>query len=190
MKEPKQKRCPICREMFTPRSWYGRRKTRCCSNAGCVRDYAERARDLEFKQETTKMRKESNEKSLSWWAKQVQDKCNEFIRLRDDGQPCISCGNTNPNIKYDAGHYISVGASKFLRYEPTNIHLQCSSSCNVHKSSNAIKYRKALVKKYGAEHVEWLEFDHPTPRRRIDDYKQLYEFFKSEIKKLKANYER
>ena len=185
----KQKRCPVCCEMYTPKR-YGLRLTRCCDNAGCRLDYAQGVRakeaEKEFNKQTKEMRKNLNENSLSFWAKKTEEKCNEYIRLRDNDQPCISCGTMSQSVKYDAGHYIPVGRSKALRYEETNIHKQCSKNCNTSKSGNLIAYRKAMVKKYGAEHVEWLEFDHPTPRRRIYDYKQIYEHYKAKIKELKS----
>lgn len=142
--------------------------------------------EKEYNRITREMKAAANENSLSFWAKKTEKICNQYILIRDKNEGCISCGTRKPDIKYDAGHYISVGSSKYLRYEETNIHKQCSNNCNVHKSSNTIEYRKALVKKYGADHVEWLEFDHPTPRRRIDDYKQIYEHYKEKIKELKS----
>lgn len=179
----------MCLDMFTPKR-YGLRLTRCCENAGCRLDYAQGVRakeaEKEFNRQTKEMRKNLNENSLSFWAKKTEEKCNEYIRLRDKDQPCISCGTMSQSVKYDAGHFIPVGRSKFLRYEETNIHRQCSNNCNQKKSGNYIEYRKSMVKKYGADHVEWLEFDHPTPRRRIDDYKQIYEHYKEKIKELKS----
>lgn len=198
-KQPKPRKCKSCGELFKPFST----TAKACSMS-CALDLAgketqkkiekerrriekeKRLKEKEYDQITREMRKAANENSLSWWAKKTEEKCNEYIRLRDKDQPCISCGNTNPLIKYDAGHFVPVGRSKTLRYEETNIHKQCSKNCNTSKSGNYIEYRKALVKKYGAEHVEWLEFDHPTPRRRIEDYKAIYEHYKAKIKQLKV----
>jgi hypothetical protein len=188
-KQPKPRKCPVCLDMYTPKR-YGLRLTRCCENAGCRLDYAQGVRakeaEKEFNKQTREMRKAANESSLAWWAKKVQKVCNEYILIRDKDEPCISCGTRKPHLKYDAGHFVPVGRSKALRYEETNIHRQCNNNCNVHKSGNYIEYRKAMVKKYGAEHVEWLEFDHPEPRRRIEDYKAIYEHYKAKIKQLKV----
>ena len=194
MQKPiKQKRCKICGDEFKPFS----STAKVCSMS-CALDLAGREtkkkiqKELKLKQKeynriTKEMKAAANENSLSFWAKKTEKICNEYIRLRDKDQPCISCETMSQSVKYDAGHYIPVGRSKALRYEETNIHKQCSKNCNTSKSGNMIAYRKALVKKYGAEHVEWLEFDHPTPRRRIDDYKQIFEYYKAKVKELKAN---
>jgi hypothetical protein len=86
--------------------------------------------------------------------KRVQTKVNKYVRDRDKGLPCISCGKYFD--EYQAGHFISQGSSGFLRYNLDNINCQCVG-CNKWKHGNGIEYRIALVQKIGVERVEWLE---------------------------------
>lgn len=85
--------------------------------------------------------------------KKAQVVFNAYIRKRDSGLPCISCGSSNPN---QAGHYLSAGHHSVHRFNEKNVHLQCTR-CNMYLSGNPISYRINLVKKIGADQVEILE---------------------------------
>lgn len=108
-------------------------------------------------------------KTIGEYAKQAQDAFNAWVRERDYGHPCISCGTT-ACVQYAAGHYRTVGACKALRFEPLNVHRQCNRNCNKGKSGNITEYRIGLVKKIGAEAVAWLEGPHDPVRYRKEDY--------------------
>jgi hypothetical protein len=51
--------------------------------------------------------------------KELQAAFNQWIRLRDAGQPCIACGRYHQG-QLHAGHYRSVGSCPELRFEPDN----------------------------------------------------------------------
>lgn len=59
----------------------------------------------------------------------------KFVRLRDKGLPCISCGTTK-DVQYCAGHYKTAGGHPELALEPLNINLQCNRNCNCCLSGN------------------------------------------------------
>lgn len=100
----------------------------------------------------------------------LQDLVNQYVvHVRDAGKPCFTCGNDNPNIKYDAGHYRSRGACQPLRFELTNIHKQCSMVCNQHGSGARAEYQAAIVAKYGQEHLDWLDGPHPLLKDQYPD---------------------
>lgn len=178
VKAVRQKKCGICKELFTP---FNSLST--CSPA-CERDRLKKVAEKEFDKITKEMKKELNDKDPAFWSEKAQKICNQYILLRDKGKPCISCGNGN-DVKYDAGHYLSRGHSAALRFNEFNIHRQCSAYCNVNNSGQSIRYRQALVNLYGEEKVLWLEGPHEMPRYRIDDYKRIYEEFKQKIKDLR-----
>lgn len=184
VKTLKPRRCAVCKETYTPKR-IGLKITKVCLNPGCVLDYAQGIKAKEFDKETRRRRSAMNDQDKSWWAKKAERMCNKYIRERDAGKPCVSCGNTNPSIKYDAGHFVPVGRSDALRYEETNIHRQCSNHCNVHLSGNYSEYKKAIIRIYGQDHLDWLENHQEMPRRRIEDYKKIYEYYKQKIKSLK-----
>lgn len=109
---------------------------------------------------------------------------NRFIRLRDADDPCISCGNRNARIKYDAGHYISAGSCTALRFDERNVNLQCSNHCNVHLSGNGTGYRLGLIKKYGGQVVDELEGPQPTIKISAAWYRSIEEKYKAKCKEL------
>jgi hypothetical protein len=78
---------------------------------------------------------------------------NGYIRRRDEGLPCISCGSPNAN---QAGHWISVRQSSALRFNEWNIALQ-SAGCNLYKHGNQAMYRIGLVERIGEKAVKELE---------------------------------
>jgi len=122
-------------------------------------------------------------KTKSEWFKEAQVIFNQFIRLRDKNEPCISCG-TISNVQYAAGHYRSVGSSPELRFNELNVHKQCNSYCNNHLSGNIVQYRINLIKKIGLEAVEWLEGKHEAKHYTIDDIKELKRIYREKIKEL------
>lgn len=105
------------------------------------------------------------------WLREAQAAVNRFIRTRDAGQPCISCGRHHTGQNH-AGHYLSTGARPELRFNELNINLQCQP-CNTHLSGNLVMYRKGLIAKIGLELVEWLEGAHPAKHYTVDDLKQI-----------------
>jgi len=117
-------------------------------------------------------------KSRGDWLREAQAAFNKWIRVRDKGRACISCG-AMPNFSshiggsgIQAGHYRSVGSSPELRFEPFNCHVQCYK-CNVHLSGNAIEYRVGLIKKIGIEKTEWVEGLHKPKKYTIEDIKAI-----------------
>lgn len=116
----------------------------------------------------------------------AQIEVNAFVRLRDAGLPCISCGRHHEG-QWHAGHYRSRGAAVHLALDPRNIHRQCAP-CNTHLHGNAIGFRAGLVERYGLEFVEALEADN-TPRHytanEIDAIRDTYRAKNKEFKKGK-----
>ena len=90
------------------------------------------------------------------------EKFRAWIRKRDKGKRCISCGSWEPS---DAGHFYSAGHYPSLEFNEDNVNIQCRQ-CNYHKHSNALEYRKSLVKKIGIERVERLD-------QLADQYKRI-----------------
>lgn len=176
IKKIKLKSCASCKTFFAPKSTLAK----VCSTA-CAINFVREKKEAEFKLETRKMKAALNENDLSFLADKAQKMFNKFIRLRDFDKPCISCGTT-ANVKYDAGHYISVGHSSALRFNELNVNKQCSAYCNVGNSSNAVRYRQGLIVKYGAKIVQWLEGPHELKRYRQDDYKNIYKEYKEKCK--------
>lgn len=182
-----QRKCKHCQEykpaadgIKTPAGWF------CCHS--CAIDFArEKSRKLAARKAAAQHRERKMEvKPLSYWMKRAQSAFNAWVRERDAGQPCISCGR-NHQGQYHAGHYRPAGNNPELRFEPDNCHLQCAP-CNSHLSGNLTAYRPALIAKIGLARVEWLEGQHEPKRYRKDDYQAIEAEYKEKLKALRASH--
>lgn len=146
---------------------------------------AVRAQAVEAKNAAKRDRERMMEvKPLSYWMKRAQSAFNAWVRARDAGQPCISCGRIHQGQNH-AGHYRPAGSNPELRFEPDNCHLQCAP-CNSHLSGNLTAYRPALIAKIGLERVEWLEGAHEPKRYRKEDYQAIEAEYKAKLKELQS----
>lgn len=115
--------------------------------------------------------------SLKQLHKQTQTVVNAYVRERDKDLPCISCGKFT---KLEAGHYWNMGNNRALRYNLDNLNGQCVP-CNRWGHGNLLEYRINLVKKIGADRVQWLDDHHK------DNFKwtrEELELKRAEIKNL------
>lgn len=183
--KPKTRKCKVCPETFTVQ----RMGQRVCGPK-CAVDLARIDREKKEADERRESRaadrkRKEEMKTKSDWLKEAQVVFNRWIRARDEGRPCISCGNTKPTTKYNAGHYLSVGAHPALRFIEDNAHLQCEY-CNTYLSGNIAKYRPNLIAKIGIERVEWLEGPHEAAKYTIEDAKQIKAEYTQKLKALLA----
>lgn len=181
------RKCKHCAEykpasdgIKTPAGWF------CCHS--CAIDFArEKSRKLATRKAVAQHRERKMEvKPLSYWMKRAQAAFNAWVRERDAGQPCISCGRHHQG-QYHAGHYRPAGSNPELRFEPDNCHLQCAP-CNSHLSGNLTAYRPALIAKIGLARVEWLEVQHEPKRYRKEDYQAIEAEYKDKLKALRASH--
>lgn len=116
--------------------------------------------------------------------REAQAAFNAWVRQRDAGLPCISCGRLHQG-QLHAGHYRSVGSEPALRFEPDNCHLQCAP-CNTHLSGNLVMYRKNLIDKIGLERVEWLESHHEAKKLTVPELQEMKAFYRAEARRMKS----
>jgi hypothetical protein len=117
-------------------------------------------------------------KTVGQLKKQLQPIFNEYIRLRDEGKPCISCGSYN---KLQAGHFWAVGGYDGLRFDEDNVHGECAR-CNCWDESHLIPYSDNLKTKIG-------DNDFNALKQRAADYKRLgYKFSRTELEDLITHY--
>ena len=127
-------------------------------------------------------------KSLPQLKAQCQEFCNEYIRLRDQGKPCISCSKAEKTLQ--AGHYYSVQGYDGLRYDEDNVNGECAG-CNCFDESHLIGYGDNLPERIGKERFEALKIRAAEYKR--NGYKfsrseilEKIEYFKNKIKELKS----
>lgn len=184
LKEVKQKTCKACGGKFQPsfNSTQVVCSVKCAqAHAPANQQKARKAIDQRERREI-KVRKEKL-KSRADHLKEAQVVVNQYIRLRDADLPCVSCGRFHDG-QWHAGHFRSAGGHPELRFEPLNIWRQCAP-CNTHKSGDLVNYRAELVRRIGAEKVEWLEGPHEAKRYTIDDLKAIKAEYRAKIKQLK-----
>ena len=171
------KTCRICHDRFTPTRTFQKNCSEGCDAIQKVRD-----REKVKKKENTKEKKEFQQSDRKFLLELSQKTCNTYIRMRD-GKSCISCGKTDPNKVYHAGHFKAQGGNSALRFDELNIHVQCYR-CNVELSSNQSAYREALIKKIGIEAVIYLETTKNTKLWTVDELKEIIVEYKAKIKQL------
>jgi hypothetical protein len=157
-------RCRICKDKFEPK--YFLQKT--CFEPSCILEWKNKVKAKEWKQQKKVLKEKL--KTYSDHVKELQVIFNKFIRARDNGLPCISCGNPNMK-KVNASHYYN--ANNHCEY------------CNTYLSGNLIPYREALIKKIGIERFEYLEsIANDTMKYSIPELIELKVIYKDKIKKL------
>ena len=174
-KHPKAKSCEVCERVFVPE-----RMGQLVCRPACAMARVRQAKKAE--RESIRARKEAI-KSRADWAREAQTAFNAFIRARDDGLPCISCGRHHQG-QWHAGHYLSTGARPELRFTESNVHRQCAP-CNTHLSGNAVLYRIGLINRIGSDAVEWLEGPHPLPKWTAADYRAIRDTYRQKLKEMK-----
>ena len=121
------------------------------------------------------------------WLALAQQAFNAYIRKRDEGQPCICCGQPLTlgavGGGYDCGHYRSVGSAPHLRFNENNAHAQ-SKQHNRWGSGRAVDYRIGLIKRIGLAAVEELEADNTVPKWTIEQLIEIRDHYRAKAKQL------
>lgn len=162
------KRCRACNALFQPI----RIGAVVCS-IPCARQYSRTDREQQRQKRLAAAEKREfrrlNETPAQAAAK-AQAAFNAWIRLRDQGLPCISCGHPDDGSRQrHASHYRPRGPNPALRFDESNVHASCSI-CNNHKSGNLTPYRIELIRRIGLAEVERLEGPHDLPHRTVEDF--------------------
>lgn len=177
------KRCKICKQPFTP-TYSSLQAT--CPAPQCLIAYG---RLIERKKATREIRQmRENIKSVSQYRNELQKVFNEYIRLRDAKQPCISCAKPLP-VKYDAGHFYSVGSYPNLRFNEDNVHGQCVE-CNQHRHGNLLEYAPRLNDRIGFERASKLMAKRNEPLKlSLNEIKEKIKEYKWKVKNLRLSNE-
>lgn len=77
-----------------------------------------------------------------------------YIKLRDQGKPCVSCGAPY-RADFQATHCFKAESYSSLKYHELNVHGGCET-CNIHKDGNFKEYLKRLPGRIGPEQFQEL----------------------------------
>jgi hypothetical protein len=98
--------------------------------------------------------KKERMKTKSQHLKELQTIFNKYIRTRDAGLPCVSCG-CRVNGNGHASHFMSVGSHPALRFNEFNCSLSCTQ-CNLHLHGNLVEYSLRLPDRIGQDNYNKL----------------------------------
>lgn len=131
------------------------------------------------KRERTKKQTEQKEKnkSISSFIQDARKPFQEYIRLRDANETCISCGRDSKI--WDGGHYFKAELYSGLIFDEVNVNKQCGR-CNRYLDGNIDGYKSGLINKYGYEAFLSLS-------ERAIALKE-YKYTKDELKAIKRLY--
>ena len=123
----------------------------------------------------------------------LQEVFNEYIRLRDKDELCISCGKRTYKadgelVPLQAGHFYARSGYDGLRFDEENVNGECMG-CNYYDESHLIGYGENLIKKIGQERYDAL-------KQRAAEYKkngykwsraelfEKIEYYKAKVKEM------
>ena len=78
----------------------------------------------------------------------------KFVRERDKGKPCVSCGKPYES-SFQAGHLFSRKQYNGLRFDLSNVNGQCEY-CNLRLEGNVAEYTLRLPDRIGQERFDKL----------------------------------
>jgi len=179
----KSKKCRVedCRKPFTP--W---NSTQVVCSPKCALELLSQRKQEKFRKETHQRKKDFLAKDRPHQIKLAQKAFNAYIRFRDKDKPCISCGTTNPNLNYDCGHYLTIGAHPEHRFNPDNAHRQCHYNCNINRSGNVAAYRLGLLDRIGEDRLNALESKTENKKMALEAIKSITRVYKTKLNKLKS----
>jgi len=139
-----------------------------------------------FNRETKRLK--TSIKTKTEWLDELQVVINQYVRLRDIDEGCISCDKPHYwTGQWHASHYVSRGSSSFLRFNLWNIHKSCSI-CNNHLSGNIGEYTPRLIEKIGADRFDYLEANKSNLKSYdIEWIKRAIKIAKKAVKLIKLN---
>jgi hypothetical protein len=110
---------------------------------------------------------------------------NSYIRKRDEGKPCISCGE---HKTLQAGHFYSVRMYDGLRFHEDNVHGECAG-CNAFDDMHLLSYASNLIDRIGEQ--KYSDLKYMAHLYKADGHKwtrsdliELTEEYKTKLKEL------
>ncbi len=185
MKRLKPKKCAVCGDEFVP--FLSTQKvcgTACAISLGKSNIQKQNAKAW---QKEKKIRKEKL-KTHKDYLNDLQKVFNEFIRFRDKGKPCVSCG-CMVNGNGHASHFFAVGSHPNVRFNEDNVHVSCVE-CNLHKHGNLAEYSLRLPIRIGQERFDMLvvKAKQSLLKLSITEIKEKIEYYRKRIRELKNEY--
>lgn len=128
-------------------------------------------------------------KTVGQLTKDAQREFNHFIRIRDTGMPCPTCGRTAG--PWDCGHVRTVGAAPELRFNTRAAFRQCSM-CNrgaakwqKNDPGMARRYREWVIQTKGQHWMDWIDSHHAPRQYRDVELRRIARIFRRRARHYK-----
>ena len=183
-----KRQCRYCKEFKAHQTMVKVPLGMFCNWGHAVKHGSDKGKELQRKA-AAKQHKADKErvKRKKDWLDDLQALVNQYVRLRDKGDGCISCDKSEGWAgQWHCSHYYSRGHSSSLRYNMHNMHKSCSQ-CNLHLSGNIEAYTPRLIEKIGQDNydrlverksdirtydIEWIKRAIPIARKAIKRQKR------------------
>ena len=180
------KRCKICKNEFEPR--FSRLERVCWGQECKYIEALEKLRQIkanEAKNQRKRFKTIKNDlMTIQDWVKKAQVIFNQFIRLRDENQGCVSCGISLAGRKFDAGHFYNANNHWALRFDESNVHGQCVR-CNRDLHGNLLEYRKNITQRIGPDELDRLDSQSNETRKFTrDELLEIYTKYRVKCRAL------
>ena len=149
MKKVERKKCKECKELFTPF-----RSTQVVCSTICAVSYTKNKALDNKKKVDGWIKQDKDRKGLTTLIKSVVNVFHEYVRLRDQGKPCIACG-TEWKPDFQASHFYKAELYSTLKFNENNALSGCME-CNLRKEGNLNEYAINLPKRIGLDNYDKL----------------------------------
>ena len=164
------KKCKEFKEVFTPY----KTTQKYCTKTKCLSVFIQETKDKAWRKKKAKMKEDI--KTLQDYVKIAQMVFNKYIRERDKGNNCISCGKVPKKI--NAGHFYNANNHWSVRFDERNVHVQCEH-CNTYLSGNLINYQRNLIDKIGVKEYNDLSSKaNETRNFTKEELKEIINYYK------------
>lgn len=181
---PRQRKCKCCGASFVPfgiQSWCG---PECGYKLSQVAVAKKKAKSQRQERAETKAKL----KTRADWLREAQAAWNGYVRARDAGLPCCSCG-AMPGQKFggsmDCSHYRSRGSAPHLKFHLHNAASACVK-CNRFLGGNVAALRVGLIERIGLEKVLAVEQDNEPRKFDIEYLARIKRIFTKKAKRQQA----
>lgn len=176
----KPKTCRSCREKFAP----AKPMQAVCSPACAIAQVSKAKAKAAAEDRKLTAKALVKLKTRATLIREAQTAFNAYIRARDAGLSCVSCGRQHEG-QWHAGHFQSTGARPDLRFDEANVHKQCAP-CNSYLSGNLIPYRPELIRRVGQGEVDRLEGPASPDKMTREQIIELRKTYVAKTRTLKA----
>jgi hypothetical protein len=149
MAKIRKKRCKMCNKLFAPFNSL----QKVCS-VGCAIELTNKTKAENDATIEILVKKKKERIALGTLMGYTKTKVHKYVRERDKGKRCISCGCTYSE-DFDAGHFYPSSQFSAIKFDLDNIHGQCIQ-CNRYKEGNFENYSLNLPNRIGIDNYNKL----------------------------------